>query len=167
MAYGQVPYKNLDPNNIQEAITTKPYTFKESSSEDFKSMLRRCFESNPINRATAEELLSHRFFMNAPDIDYIKASFSHILPPTLPKTIPQEQEQPPLQPVPNNQAQKTENVPVTIQTYPDHVIQSYTPTAITASTTTVNTNTTPTYLPDSVIHTNYSTHIHNHPNPNP
>lgn len=58
-------------------INSDPPSLKHSSkySKDFKSFIKACLQKDPEKRATAEELLKHKFLQKAEDEDYLVDNF--------------------------------------------------------------------------------------------
>lgn len=80
MIAGRPPWSEKRDNSTimyKIATTTSPPKFPQSLSNTGKDFLKRCFERNPIHRATALELLMHPFLSNAAASDDW-----HRIPPT-------------------------------------------------------------------------------------
>jgi serine/threonine protein kinase len=57
---GQPPYYDCNPMTAMFRIVQDPHPpFPENISEDCEAFLLRCFERNPKDRATAQELQNH------------------------------------------------------------------------------------------------------------
>jgi serine/threonine protein kinase len=78
LATGVRPYSDMSIEQMTSRIKQKqpPPIEREAYSEEFRSMLDSCFHSDISQRATAEELLSHPFFLKAEGSDFIK---THLL----------------------------------------------------------------------------------------
>jgi serine/threonine-protein kinase OSR1/STK39 len=62
---------------IMSILNSDPPTLRNPSkhSKEFQHFIHCCLQKNPRKRATAEELLKHKFFNKAKDEDYLVDNF--------------------------------------------------------------------------------------------
>jgi len=84
LATGQIPYDNLGtPAQITTAIREQPRpTLKGNFSSVFLDAINICLEKDPNKRPSVDDLLKHKFFVNAGD-DKFLTSFLNNLPPSV------------------------------------------------------------------------------------
>ena len=63
ITFGEVPYQDHDKDEVVDLILDqdRPPYIKEDLSPEFSDFLDKCFERNPVKRASASELLLHPF----------------------------------------------------------------------------------------------------------
>ncbi|EAY02813.1 STE family protein kinase [Trichomonas vaginalis G3] len=84
LATGEAPYSKLKPMEIMVKILKSPPSKLPTNapySAEFRNFVEKCLQSDPMNRATAEELLRHPFIAKAKSDSYISATLLTKIPP--------------------------------------------------------------------------------------
>lgn len=84
LATGSAPYSNLFPLEvIVRIVHNPPPTLPDDSrfSSAFKDFVKQCLNQVPEKRPSAKDLLSHRFFKQSKDINFLTKQFIVSLPP--------------------------------------------------------------------------------------
>jgi serine/threonine protein kinase len=64
MAYGTVPFKAGNMNDLHKLIIRAKYTLKPDVSPELRDLLRHMLEPDPRRRFTIPQILCHRWFLN-------------------------------------------------------------------------------------------------------
>ena len=93
LATGKLPFQTDNPITLIDRIVKgPPPRLPDSFSSPFRDFVKHCLKTKPEKRATAHELLKHKFIAKAKDANCIEANLMHSLPPLIQRVDLHDQE---------------------------------------------------------------------------